>query len=211
MRPQMLRRGTQVEEGAYQDRLRPGTGAQGAGAVGGGHDNGAALDFFTAKFAGRVAHIEVNSAGKFGADAQSSALARQQDFRALAARARASGISETGMMATAPLARAVTMLLVARSTSKTTQTVPDKSRPGSGTNSAGATRTSSVAVIYVPSIRVLWRNSRQTACAPAERSNRNKLFQRRAQRGEAAFAGVNVHRQGGFGIGVLDGFLRRAP
>ena len=53
-------------------------------------------------------------------------------------RARASAISSTGIAATAPLASAVTIVLVARSTSNTTQTVSRKSRPFNAVNSAGA-------------------------------------------------------------------------
>src|SRR5882762_7421974 len=57
---------------------------------------------------------------------------------------RASAISETGMIAAAPFARAVTMELVARSTSNTTQTVWLRSRSLRATNSAGLKRTSRV-------------------------------------------------------------------
>src|SRR6266478_6376582 len=57
---------------------------------------------------------------------------------------RASEISETGIIAAAPFARAVTMELVARSTSKTTQTVWLKSRSLRALNSAGLNKTSRV-------------------------------------------------------------------
>ena len=59
-------------------------------------------------------------------------------------KASASGISATGMTAAAPFANAVTMVLVARRTSKTTHTVSDKSRCGSVANSAGVKSTLSV-------------------------------------------------------------------
>src|SRR5208283_415984 len=51
--------------------------------------------------------------------------------------ARASAISLTGIMAFAPLCSAVTNVLVARSTSNTTQVASRKSRLASAGNSAG--------------------------------------------------------------------------
>ena len=56
--------------------------------------------------------------------------------------ASASAISSTGTIAVAPLARAVAMLLVARKTSITTQSVSAKSRCFNAANSAGVKSTS---------------------------------------------------------------------
>src|ERR1043165_3815441 len=57
-------------------------------------------------------------------------------------RLSASGISTTGIIAAAPLARAVTMVLVARRTSKTTQTIWPRSSFSRAVNSAGVKMTS---------------------------------------------------------------------
>src|ERR1039458_720435 len=67
---------------------------------------------------------------------------------------RASEISATGAIAVAPLPRAVTIVLVARSTSNTTHTLWLKSRWPRRANSAGAKRTSSV--VGISRIKRFW-------------------------------------------------------
>src|ERR1041385_8819557 len=63
-------------------------------------------------------------------------------FESLARRARASGISETGMISAAPFANAVSVVVVARKMWKTTQVVWERSRERRVEYSVGEKRTS---------------------------------------------------------------------
>src|SRR5207248_54712 len=60
----------------------------------------------------------------------------------LARKARASGISATGMISDAPFANAVSIVVVARRMSNTMHVVCDKSRAGKDAYSPGESRTS---------------------------------------------------------------------
>ena len=183
-----FRRRAEIQKGAGQNRLCARAGAQCAGAVRGGGNNRFAADLFRRAFARRVAEVEIGSAGLRGADFHAVTLAAEQndsEFRfphSAFLKASASEISLTGMTAFAPLCSAVTIVLVARSTSNTTQSVSRKSRCASAGSSAGVRMASIFIVSRTKAI------SFSSACNGKDIAGRNRR------------AGRNAWRQNGAGV-----------
>ncbi len=79
--PQLRDQGPQIQEGTDQNARRPFARHQGAGAIGGGSDNGPACDRLPGEFTRRVAQIEVRPAAERRRDLQAVPLAGKQPIR----------------------------------------------------------------------------------------------------------------------------------
>ena len=121
-----------------QNRLRTRTGAQRAGAVRRRRNNRFAANLFRRVFARRVAEVKIAAAGLAGANFHAVAFAAEEDAGLFLANGQRFGnFGDRESTAFAPLCSAVTIVLVARSTSNTTHAVSRKSRFASAGSSAG--------------------------------------------------------------------------
>ena len=143
--------GGQIQECAGQNMPRAQARLQGAGPVGRGHDDGPAGHALRREFPRGIAQVKIHTPALGGADAQPVAFPRQQrGLRQPALRGQRLGNLFDRNDLRRALCSAASMEVVARRTSNTTQTVFDRSRFFSASNSAGVNSTSKVACI--PSI-----------------------------------------------------------